>query len=78
MRNITFSAADDLIDQARAKAKAKGVTLNDEFRAWLDAYVQQTSTEEGMRRAARFRELMETMRDVDFGRKFTRDEMNER
>jgi hypothetical protein len=77
MRNITFSAADELIDQARAKAKAKGVTLNDEFRAWLDGYVKEAATDEGLRRAARFDELMKKMSYVDAGRKFSRDEMNE-
>jgi len=40
MRNITLSAADQLIDQARDKARAQGVTLNDEFRKWLASYVQ--------------------------------------
>jgi hypothetical protein len=78
MRNITFSAADELIDQARAKAKAKGVTLNDEFRAWLDAYVKHEAANEGQRRAARFREIMKELSHVRAGRKFTRDEMNER
>ena len=41
MKNITFSAADDLIAQARELARARGATLNDEFRIWLTDYVQQ-------------------------------------
>jgi hypothetical protein len=40
MRNIPLSAAEELIDQARDKARAQGATLNDEFRKWLASYVQ--------------------------------------
>jgi len=75
MRNITLSAADQLIDQARAKARAQGLTLNDEFRKWLASYVQA-----GDRQSAvdHFRSVLQALPKVDAGRTFTREEMNER
>ena len=75
MRNITLSAADQLIDQARDKARAQGLTLNDEFRKWLASYVQ---TADGQSAVNRFRSVMQAMPDVNAGRTFSRDEMNER
>ena len=75
MRNITLSAADELIDQAREKARAQGVTLNDEFRKWLASYVQAA---DGQTAVNRFRSVMQALPTADAGRSFTRDEMNER
>ena len=75
MRNITLSAADELIDQARDKARAQGVTLNDEFRKWLASYVQAT---DGQTAVNRFRGVMQALPHADAGRSFSRDEMNER
>ena len=75
MRNITLSAADQLIDQAREKARAQGVTLNDEFRKWLASYVQAA---DGQSAVNRFRSVMQALLYADAGRSFTREEMNER
>ena len=75
MRNVTLSAADQIIDQARDKARAKGVTLNDEFRSWLARYVQET---DGQSAVNRFRSVMQALPNADAGRSFSRDEMNER
>jgi hypothetical protein len=75
MRNITLSAAEQLIDQAREKARAQGVSLNDEFRKWLASYVQDGNPQDAV---ARFRSVMQAMPAVDAGRTFGRDEMNER
>ena len=75
MRNITLSATDQLIDQARDKARAQGVTLNDEFRKWLCSYVQAA---DGQSAVNRFRSVMQALPKADAGRSFTRDEMNER
>jgi hypothetical protein len=41
MKNITLSAENTLIDQARALARLRGTTLNDAFRIWLEAYTQE-------------------------------------
>jgi hypothetical protein len=45
--------------------------MNITFRNWLKRI-------EGKRRARKYRALMQMLRYVDAGRKFTRDEMNER
>lgn len=71
MKNITLSADEKLIEQARKTAAQKGSTLNKEFRAWLAA--QAVS---GRVRAAQYKKLMEKMSRTNAGRKFTRDEMN--
>ena len=74
MRNITLSADEDLIDDARRLASSKNTTLNAEFRLWLGNYV-------GRKRQAE--RAMSVMRELQGristgGRKFTREEMNER
>jgi stress-induced morphogen len=73
MKNITLSAPEELIEQVRKNAVAKGTTLNSEFRAWLES--QTTSGEE---RLAQHKQLMKRLSRVNAGRKFTRREMNER
>ena len=72
MKNITLSAPEQLIEQARKKAIAKGTTLNSEFREWLE-----TQTTSGEERAAQYNKLMKRLKHVNAGRKFTREEMNE-
>lgn len=74
MRNITFSADEHLIEAARAQARARNTTLNEEFRRWLEEYAQR---EDRMRR---YEETMAELRGKfsTGGRKITRDEMNER
>jgi hypothetical protein len=39
MKNITFTADDNLIAQARGLAQLRGTTLNEEFRAWIASYI---------------------------------------
>ncbi len=73
MKNITLSAPEELIEQARKKATAKGTTLHHEFRAWLELQVA-----DGEERRARYKQLMKQLSHVNAGRKFTREEMNER
>jgi predicted patatin/cPLA2 family phospholipase len=77
MRNITLSADEQLIESARQKAQAQKTTLNAEFRKWLRQY---TNTEnEGRQRVQAYRQLMQGLSGVSTGgRKFSRDEMNER
>jgi hypothetical protein len=74
MRNITLSADDALIDEARRRATAKHTTLNEEFRRWLEEYVGEVNRVE--RAMATVEELQKAINTG--GRKFTRDEMNER
>ena len=72
LKNITFSAQDDLIRRARERADAEGTTLNEEFRKWLRKYVERPETAEA------FDQLMEQFDYVRPGRSFSRDELNER
>jgi hypothetical protein len=39
MRNITLSADERLIEEAREKARQEHTTLNEQFRRWLADYV---------------------------------------
>lgn len=41
MKNVTLSAENQLIEQARALARLRGTTLNDEFRKWLASYTSE-------------------------------------
>ena len=75
MRNITLSAADTLIDRARERARLQGLSLDDEFRKWLASYFEEPN---GANAVTRFRAAMQTLSQVDAGRVFCRDEMNER
>ena len=72
-RNITFTADESLLAEAREVAREENTTLNEQFRLWLEAYTRK-------RRAERARVVMERIGKYasSGGRKFTRDEMNER
>jgi hypothetical protein len=73
-KNITLSADEALIDAARERARSERTTLNDEFRRWLADYVRTSSrTDAAMAVVARMQRYVRTG-----GRRFTRDEMNER
>lgn len=72
LQNITFSADEEHIRKARERAKARGTTLNEEFRNWLEKYVGRPVSAED------FMKIMERFEYVEPGRSFHRDEMNER
>lgn len=72
MKNITFSADEELIEQARQIARGQRKTLNQAFREWLLQYTTRTGS------GKEFDALMKQLRHVKAGRHFTRDEMNER
>ena len=42
MKNITLSAEEHLIEQARARAQREQTTLNEEFRRWLAEYARSS------------------------------------
>ena len=44
MKNITLSADEDLIEQARLAARSQHKTLNAAFREWLRQFVAQSGT----------------------------------
>ncbi len=73
MKNITLSAEEHLIEQARQTARAQHKTLNAAFREWLEQYTAREGDVEAYDR------LMKRLHgNVVAGRKFTREEMNER
>jgi hypothetical protein len=72
MKNVTLSADEDLIEQARLIARAQRKTLNAAFREWLVQFTAQAGD------AKVLEALMRRLRHVNAGRRFTRDEMNER
>jgi hypothetical protein len=72
MKNITLSADEDLIEQARLVARQQHRTLNGAFREWLLQFTAQSGS------AREYEALMNRLRQVKAGRCFSRDEMNER
>lgn len=74
LKNITLSADERLIDAAREKARQQRTTLNEQFRRWLQDYAGRKE------QAERAMKLIEELqgRIKTGGRKFTREEMNER
>ncbi|MGE9268596.1 MAG: hypothetical protein ACQKBY_10905, partial [Verrucomicrobiales bacterium] len=73
MKNITFSADERLIEEAREEARRRNTTLNALFREWL---AELAAREERKRKIDK---LMEEMGKYSIsGGPFTRDEMNER
>jgi hypothetical protein len=73
VKNITLSADENLIEQARKAAAERHTTLNAAFREWLEQYAgRQRWLEE-------YDALMQrTRKYVNVDRKYSRDEMNER
>lgn len=74
MKNINLSADADLLAAARLRAAAERTTLNAQFRRWLADYAgpkQQAGAA-----VATIRVLRNEIRTG--GRRFTRDQMNER
>jgi hypothetical protein len=72
MKNITLSADADLIEQARLIARSQHETLNAAFRRWLLQYTAQSGS------GREYNALMKRLRHINPGRRFSRDEMNER
>jgi len=73
MKNVTLSADEHLIEVARETAKARHTTLNQAFRDWLAEYTRRDSD------LAALDALYKRLSYVSSGgRKFTREEMNER
>ena len=67
MKNITFSADDALISQARGLAQGRGTTLNEEFRIWLATYAMQ---EGQSTKHAQTRALLDQLTTPDAGQNF--------
>ena len=74
MKNITLSADEQLIEAARLRARAEHTTLNEQFRRWLLDYARP---KDHAQEAVALLNELRTRIKTD-GRRFTRDEMNER
>ncbi len=72
MKNITISADESVLLQARRRASAEHRTLNALFREWLDQYVSQAAADNT------YEALMQRLNHVSSGRHFQREEMHER
>jgi hypothetical protein len=72
MKNVTLSADENLIEQARLVARSQHRTLNAAFREWLEQYAAHPGG------GAAVDALLRRLRHVRSAGPFTRDEMNER
>lgn len=72
MRNITLSADESLIEEARAAARARKTTLNQLFRDWLAELAGRRERERQLDA------VMKRLAYVRAGGPFRREEMNER
>ena len=73
MRNITLSADEGLIEDARRRAESENTTLNNLFREWLARYAGTPSLT-----AERVRQELAAVSRFRAGRRFSRAERNER
>ena len=74
MKAITLRADAALLEAARRRAAKDNTTLNEEFRRWLADYAgRQRQADDAMQTIQELRARYGTG-----GRKFTREEMNER
>ena len=72
MKNITLSADEHLIEQARLLAKSRHEALNAMFREWLEQFIAHSGGSQ------EFEAMMQRLKHVKAGKHFGRDEMNER
>src|SRR2546423_11009027 len=72
MKNITLSADEQLIEQARLLAKSRHKTLNAMFREWLEQFTAQSGG------AKEFDALMKRLKHVQAGRDLRPGEVDER
>jgi hypothetical protein len=70
MKNITLSADEGLLQQARRRAGSEHRSLNAIFRQWLDQYVSQPAS------IQTYDTLMKGLDHVTAGRKFAREQMH--
>ncbi len=72
LKNITLSAEETLIQQARRRALNENTTLNELFREWLGRYVAQPTA------AEQYLTLMRRFSHIQAGGPYSREQMNER
>ena len=62
MRNVTFSADEELIEKARLRAQRERTTLNSAFREWLGRYAGASVA------GAQYLQLMKSLSHVKLDR----------
>lgn len=72
METFVLTAEKETLEDARRAAQTENRTLEEVMRELLEKYAA------GIERGRRFDAVMEQMKYVNAGRKFTREEMNER
>ena len=72
LKNITLSADEELIKKAREKAALEKTTLNASFRQWLNQYTSSIFKIDD------YEQMMNSFSYVNPGKKFNRDQLNER
>ena len=72
LKNITLSADEQLLKKAREIAQREHTTLNEFFRRWLKQIVVSDNAK------FNYYEFMDSLEHVKPGKKFSRDELNER
>ncbi len=72
IKNITMSLEESLIQQARNKARQEHRSLNEVFRGWVARYVGRHGS------VTDYRSLMKQFGKADSGKKFSREDLNER
>lgn len=74
LRNVTLSAEKELIEAARDRARAEHTTLNEQFRRWLAEYADRRDRADLA--LSVIQELQGKLHSG--GKRFSREEMNER
>lgn len=72
MKNITFSAEESLIEKARKKAQSENTSMNKRFRELLKFYATRGESDEV------YKSIMKKLDYAVPGKKFSRDDLNER
>jgi hypothetical protein len=72
LKNITLTAEEKLIASARSRAQQERTTLNQVFREWLTRYSTRHASPD------RYGSLMRDLKRVSAGRRFSREDLNER
>lgn len=70
--NVTLTAEEPLLLEARRKASSQDTSLNELFRGWLREYVSDVPASDAYDR------MMARLDYVVVGRRFSRDELNAR
>ena len=72
MKGIPFRADESLTEKTQLLAKSEGTSLSTTFREWLQRFASRVGD------LRDFDGNMQRLRHINSGRRFSRDEMNQR